>query len=87
VSFHEFSCHTRVDSLTLGRFIKIHLLSLLDGSPHEVPLRKILTLDLGHYSIPWVADKRASGSRIALLIELRLPVPDIFRLKRVSYSL
>ena len=56
--------------LTLRSFINIHLLSLLDGSPHEVPLQKVIPLDLGHYRNPRAIDMQISDSRIALVIEV-----------------
>jgi len=57
-----------VDDPTLRSFINIHLLNLLDGSPHEVPLQKVIALDLGHYRSPRVIDMQISDSRIALAI-------------------
>jgi hypothetical protein len=59
-----------VDNLTLHRFVKIHLLDLTDGSPHEIPLKKVLPLDLGHYRGPRVIDTQISDSRIALVVEV-----------------
>ena len=70
VSFYELCRHTGMDDLTLPRFINIHLLSLLDGSPHEIPLKSVLTLDLGHNHNPAVIEMRISGSRIALVIQV-----------------
>ena len=64
-----FSCRLWVDDLTLRSFVNIHLLSILDGSPHEAPLKKVITLDLGHYRDHLVISAHISGSRIALLID------------------
>lgn len=50
--------------------MNIHLLNLSDGSPHEKPLQKVITLDLGHFRGPLVTDMQISGSRIALVIEV-----------------
>ena len=47
--------------------IDVHLLDLLDGSPHEVPVQKVLPLDLG-CSNKVTTYPRVSNSRIALLI-------------------
>ena len=58
-----------VGDLVFRSSINIHLLNLLDGSPHEVPLQKVITLDSGHYLNPLVANTQISGSRVALLIE------------------
>lgn len=54
----------------LCRFINVHLLNLLDGSPHKVPLQKILTLDLGHFRGFLVTSREIGGSRIALVVDL-----------------
>ena len=53
----------------LRRFIKIHLLSLLDGSPHEVPLQKVLLLNLEHDDTNTTTSQAISRSRIALAVE------------------
>ena len=53
----------------LRRFIKIHLLSLLDGSPHEVPPQKVLLLSLGHDDADTTTSQAISRSRIALAVE------------------
>ena len=58
-----------VVSLILRRFIKIHLLSLLDGSPHEVPLQKVLRLNLEHDDADTTTSQAISRSRIALAVE------------------
>ena len=49
--------------------INIHLLSLLDGSPHEVPLQKVLSLGLGRYSSNVMTSQRIGSSTIALVVE------------------
>ena len=59
-----------VVGLTLFRFIDIHLLNLLDCSPHEVPFKKVLSLGLG-YSARTTASKGISSSRIALVADFR----------------
>jgi hypothetical protein len=74
VRFRVFSCHIRVGDLTLRRLgvyaNDIHLFSLLDGSPHEIPLKKVIPLNLErHYRIRRVNHLQISGSRIALIIE------------------
>lgn len=51
----------------LCRSVNIHLLNLLDGSPHEVPLRKVLQLDLEHHDGA-LANPEVSSSRIALAV-------------------
>ena len=58
-----------VDDLTLRRFVNIHLLSLTDGSPHGIPLKEVIPLELGRYRNPRVIDIQISGSRIALAVE------------------
>jgi hypothetical protein len=72
VRFHE-SCHTGVDNLTLRRFgayANIHLFSLLDGSPHKIPLKRVIPLNLEqHHFIRQVHHMQISGSRIAFIIE------------------
>ena len=77
MSFHKFSCHTEVSNLTLRSYIKIHLLNLLDGSPHEAPLRKVIALDSGYDHGPRVINPQISSSRIALLVE-----PSSFTMER-----
>ena len=69
-SSYELSQRIGIDDLTLCRFFNIHLLSLLDGSPHETPLKSVLALDLGHYRNPVVIEMQISGSRIALVIQV-----------------
>ena len=49
--------------------INIHLLSLMDGSPHEVPLQKVLSLGLGRYSSNVMTSQRIGSSKIALVVE------------------
>ena len=67
--FYESSGRMGVDDLNLRSFVNIHLLSLLDGSPHELPLQKVIALDLRGYRNPMVINTQISCSRIALLIE------------------
>ena len=55
--------------LPLCRSINVHLLNLLDGSPHEVPLQGLIALDVGNYHKRRVVDEQISDSRIALVIE------------------
>lgn len=59
-----------IGDLTLCRCINVHLLSLLDGTPHKVPRQTVLELDLEcdgfHHSI---IDKKISESRIAIVVE------------------
>ena len=70
VSLREYSAIAGgVDKLAFRRFINIHLLNLLDGSPHELPLRKVLSLNLEAGDGHLVVDKQISGSRIAFVIE------------------
>ena len=71
-----------VGNLTLRSYIKIHLLNLLDGSPHEVPLRKVIVLASEHYYNPLEINTQISGSRIALLIE-----PHNFTMERTDRKL
>lgn len=59
----------RVVNLTLCRFLRVHLFNLLDGLPHEVPLRKVLPLDWDHHGGCFVTAQRINGSRIALVVE------------------
>lgn len=54
--------------LTLRRSTNIHLFNLLDGSPHEVPLQKVLSLNSG-YGFPLRALQQISGCRIALVAQ------------------
>ena len=63
--------HTEATNLELRRFVNVHLLNLLDGSPHEVPLRKVLSLEFGHYRGALGTDQQISGSRIALVVEFQ----------------
>jgi len=59
-----------IGDLILRRCINVHLLSLLDGTPHEVPQQKVLELDLecdGFHN--WIIDKKISESRIAIMVE------------------
>ena len=67
----KFSRILLVDDLILPlcRSINVHLLNLLDGSPHEVPLQGLIALDLGYYRNRRVIDTQISDSRIALVIE------------------
>jgi hypothetical protein len=58
-----------VDNLTLCRFANIHLLNITDGLPHEIPLKKVLPLDLWHHRSTRVIGTQISDSRIALLID------------------
>jgi hypothetical protein len=58
-----------VADLILCRFVNVRLLNLLDGSPHEVPLRKVLSLDLPHNLTAPSIGSQISSSRIALMIE------------------
>ena len=70
MSFHEFSCHIGTDDLTLRRCINVHLLNLLDGTPHEVPQQKVLKLDLGYDGFDYrIIDNRISECRIAIVVE------------------
>ena len=56
-------------TLMLCRFLNAHLVNLLDGQPHEVSLRKVLPLNLGHHDDCLVTASEIDGSRIALVIE------------------
>ena len=59
-----------IGDLTLRRCINVHLLSLLDGTPHEVPRQKVLVLGLGCDGFNhWIIDKQISESRIAIVVE------------------
>lgn len=61
------------DDLTLRRFvirINVRLFSLLDGSPHEIPLKKVLPLHLMDSRGARVLDLQISGSRLALAIDV-----------------
>ena len=68
MSFRLFSSHMEVDGLTLRSLINVHLLSLLDGLPHEKPIQKVIALDSTLYWNPVVTSIQISGSRIALVI-------------------
>jgi len=68
VSFHKFSRHKGCANQFCSSF-NLHLLSLADGSPHELPLQKVITLDLVYYRNPRVVDMEISGSLIALVTE------------------
>ena len=57
-----------MDDLIPCRFINVHLLNLLDGSPHEIPLKRVLTLNWEDYRHLSVKKVEISGSRIALII-------------------
>jgi len=59
--------------LTLCRVIRVHLLSILDGSPHEVPVQKVITLDLGDYCHLWTTSRQINGDKIVLIIGLEFP--------------
>ena len=62
------------------RFMKIHLLNLLDGSPHEVPLFKALPLDLGEYIRAKFMTFQISSSMIALVFRFfSSAVAKVFR--------
>jgi len=71
--FSRVSCRTGIDYLTLRRCINVHLLSLLDGAPHEVPRQKVLKLDLEYSRFDGsryqIIDKRISECRIAIAVE------------------
>jgi len=58
-----------VDDLTLRSFINIHLLNSIDGSPHQVPLQKVIKLNLGRHRDPRAVSMCISGSRVALLFD------------------
>lgn len=62
---------------TLFRFINVHLLNLLDGLPHEVPLDKILSLSCGRYHEYSLAARDINGSRIALVVKFDSPVAHV----------
>lgn len=64
-------CHTEVADVKPHRFVNVHLLNLQDGSPHQVPLRKVLSLEFEHYRGPLGTAHRISGSRIALGVEFQ----------------
>lgn len=59
------------------RFINVHLLNLLDGLPHEVPLYKVLSLDCGRYHQHSLAARDINGSRIALVVKFDSPVAHV----------
>ena len=65
----SFPALTRVVNLTPHRFINVHLLNLLDGRPHEVPIRKVLSQNWGHNGDCLVTSSQISGSKIALLVK------------------
>lgn len=53
--------------------INVHLLDLLDGSPHKVPLKKVIPLDVEPHQRPVVTICRANDSRIALVVKYMGP--------------
>jgi hypothetical protein len=55
--------------LTFYRTLNVRLLNLLDGSPHELPLHKVLSLNWRHHDACQVDSWGISGNRIALLVE------------------
>jgi hypothetical protein len=63
--------------LILGRFINVHLLDLLDGSPHKIPLMQVLQLNSGDSQTQTtVINAQISGSRIALVVDFALSCFD-----------
>lgn len=68
--FRKFLAPQRVICLMLGRFMKIHLLNLLDGSPHDIPLYKILPLDLRESTRVKFVALQISSSMIALVVRV-----------------
>lgn len=54
----------------LGRFIDIHLLNLMNGSPHELPLRKVLRLGWGYPSGYLLPVMEINRTTLALLAEV-----------------
>jgi len=58
-----------MDEPTLCSSFNLHLLSLADGSPHELPLQKVITSDLVCCPNPRVVDIQIGGSLIALVTE------------------
>ena len=53
--------------LILCRFMNVHLLDLLDGSPHKTPLKKVLQLNLGQ-NRGFLLNAQIGSSRIALVV-------------------
>jgi len=60
-----------MDEPTLCSSFNLHLLSLADGSPHELPLQKVITLDLVYCTIPttpatgWSMTKKIEPAKAA----------------------
>ena len=65
----DFRCDMGSVRLILSSSINIHLLNLLNGSPHEVPRKKVLPLDLGKNGGASVTSMQISSSRIALVVD------------------
>ena len=55
-------------NLTIRSSIKIHLLDLLDGSPHKIPVKKNLSINFTPHYSPYVSALKISRSRIALVV-------------------
>ena len=51
-----------------SRIVEINLLNLLDGSPHEVPIQKVLLLDVDPGD-QYITSHQVSSSRVALWIQ------------------
>jgi hypothetical protein len=87
VSFREFSCHKGVGDLALRRFINVHLLNLLDGTPHELPPQKVLRLDLGHEAHEYrITEKKISESRIAIAAQFSTEIAGGYSTVLISWD-
>jgi len=75
-----------VDNPTLRSFINIHLLNILDGSPHQLPLQKVIKLDLGDHRYPGAVSTRISGSRVALLFDVMNPTMTRHRRELIAWD-
>ena len=84
--FSRVSLPHHVDDLTLRRFVNIHLLSLTDGSPHGIPLKQVIPLDLGGYCNPRVIDTQISGSRIALVVGVSSLGMTRYRMELIAWN-
>lgn len=67
-----FVAYIRTVDPMLYRFINIHLLNLRDGSPHKIPLKKVLQLNTGNCR-GFLLNAQIGDSRIALVVGFLRP--------------